>query len=290
MNARMRPLDPRQVRQCVEAFLVLDTRDPEAFTRGHLRDSGHIPRAELKTRRAELPPRGTPLLVVAESAADAAEAAGSLEAMGYPEVAFLDAPLATLPGGLVDRAPASRLWRPASFLEEALPLIGPAEPEDARSPARRALDLASGSGRDAVFLAMRGFQVESWDHDAEALARARDLARRHGVPLRAVVRDLESPGLALPDHPFDLITCFRFLHRPLFPWIEGALAPGGWLVYETYRAGQERFGKPKRAQFLLERNELAGAFPGLTTVRYEEREPEGGPVTARLLAHKPGRA
>ena len=90
-----------------------------------------------------------------------------------------------------------------------------------------------------------------------------------------------------PGH-YRLVTVFRYLHRPLFPVIEGALAPGGWLVYETYREGQERFGRPIRARFLLGPGELSSAFPGLSVVRYEEPEPDGGPVTARLLAFKPG--
>jgi hypothetical protein len=72
--------------------------------------------------------------------------------------------------------------------------------------------------------------------------------------------------------------------------MERALAPGGWLVYETYRLGQERFGRPIRAHFLLARGELARAFPTLETIRYEELDPEAGPVSARLLARKPGGA
>ena len=54
--------------------------------------------------------------------------------------------------------------------------------------------------------------------------------------------------------------------------------------------GQERHGRPKRAHFLFGKGELAAAFPGLVTLHYEELEPEAGPVTARLLARKPGGA
>ncbi|MEK7331676.1 MAG: hypothetical protein AAB113_12845, partial [Candidatus Eisenbacteria bacterium] len=82
-------------------------------------------------------------------------------------------------------------------------------------------------------------------------------------------------------------TVFRFLHRPLFPHIERALAPGGWLVYETFRRGQERFGRPTHPRFLLNEGELSSAFPSLAVEDYTEPDPEGGPVTARLLARKP---
>ena len=67
-----------------------------------------------------------------------------------------------------------------------------------------------------------------------------------------------------------------------------ALAPGGHLVYETYRVGQERYGRPRRAQFLLRPGELEGAFVGLgcEVLRYEETDPPGGPLTARLWARR----
>lgn len=294
MNGAMESLDLQAAQSCAETFAVLDTREPEAFARGHLAASGHIPRAELHARRSELPPRDAAILVVAEDAHAAAAAAATIEAMGYSAVSWLDAPLGALADGLADRAPAARLWRPAPFLEEVLPLISPPQGTAHASGALAtnpplALDLACGAGRDAVYLAQRGFAVGGWDHAPEALERARDLAGRHGVTVRTELRDLERPGLPPPAQLFDLIVCLRFLHRPLFPWMERALAPGGWLVYETFRVGQERFGKPIRAQFLLARDELARAFPTLETIHYEEREPAAGPVTARLLARKPGR-
>jgi tellurite methyltransferase len=295
MNDRMEPLDPQSAQSRAASFSVLDTREPEAFACGHLAGSGHIPHSEILARRSELPPRGAAILVVAQDAGAAAAAATTLEAMGYSAVSWLAAPLAALPGGLADRAPAARLWRPAPFLEEVLPLVLRTPASAPRSvvlvaPAPLALDLACGAGRDAVFLAQHGFEVEGWDHAPEALERARALAQRHGVRLRTEVRDLERPGLEPPARPFDLIVCFRFLHRPLFPWMERALAPGGWLVYETFRVGQERFGRPVRAHFLLARNELARAFPMLETIRYEECNPEAGPVSARLLARRPIRS
>jgi hypothetical protein len=83
--------------------------------------------------------------------------------------------------------------------------------------------------------------------------------------------------------------CFRFLHRPLFPAMARALRPGGHLVYETYRVGQERFGRPKRPQFLLEPGELAAAFAGLglEVIRSQEPDPAAGPITSRLWARRP---
>jgi len=266
-------------------FAVLDVRDEAAFLAGHLAGSGHVPRSELRGRTSELPRREAKLLVVAGDARSAAAAAAELGRIGFAIVSWLDAPLAALEGGLEARGPATRLWRPAPFLEEMLPRIpGP------RPGARAALDVAAGAGREAVYLALEGFEVEARDRDPEALARAEALAARNDVRISTALTDLEDEATALPPDRFQLVICFRFLHRPLFHQLERTLAPGGHLVYETYLLGQEKFGRPHRERFLLRPGELASAFPSLRVEHYVEMEPAGGPVTARLLARKPTRA
>jgi rhodanese-related sulfurtransferase len=257
---------------------VLDVRDEDAFRRGHLPGSGNVPAGDLAARRAELPPRDAEVLVVAGSAADAEAGARALEALGYTRVAWLDAALAAVPDGLAERGAGARLWRPAPFLERVLPAL----------PRGRAIDVAAGSGREAVLLALHGFEVEAWDHAPEALARAEALAGRWGTRIATVEADLERPGVVLPEARYDLVVCFRFLHRPLLPAMARALRPGGHLVYETYRTGQERFGRPTHARFLLRPGELREAFPDLEVLAYEEQDPAQGPVTARLWARRPG--
>ena len=270
-----------EARYAPQAAALLDVRAEADFEAGHLAGSGHLPRAQLLERRAELPPRDRAVLVVADDPHQSYGAAADLEAMGYGDVAWLDVPLDSLADGHADRAPPVRLWRPAPFLTEALPhiIVAGARPG-------RAADLAAGSGREAVFLALHGFEVEAWDRAPEALERATALAERNRVAIRPVLTDLERPDLALPVAHYQLVVVFRFLHRPLFPAIERALAPGGWLVYETYRIGQERYGRPRSRKFLLEPGELAAAFPALAVVRYDEPEPAGGPIAARLLARR----
>jgi rhodanese-related sulfurtransferase len=255
---------------------VIDVRDDEAFAAGHLAGAGHLPVAEFSSRRTELPPRDAPVLVVAASAEAAREAAQALEALGYARVDWLDGPLAQLAGGLADRGPAARLWRPAPFLVEVLPRLTPGP----------ALDLACGAGREAVFLALNGFAVEALDDDPAILERAAALAARCGVRIDTRVRDLERGDPGLGTARYDLVIVFRFLHRPLFPAIERAIAPGGWLIYETFRRGQARFGRPSHPRFLLDDGEMTSAFPGLSVEHYEELDPAGGPITARLLARK----
>jgi len=274
----MEALDPPTTLVRIPHCALLDVRETATFLRGHLAGSGCIPLAELRARRGELPPRAAPVLLVADDPGRAAEAARAVEALGYARVAYLAAPLAELEGGLADTGPPARLWHPSPFLERVLPSL----------PRGRALDLAAGAGREAVFLALQGFDAEAWDHDREILERAREMAARHGVRIGTRVYNLERRHPELPEADHQLVTVFRFLHRPLFPHVERAVAPGGCLIYETYLRGQERFGRPKHPRFLLDPGELPGAFPGLRTEVYEESTPPEGPFMARLLARKPG--
>lgn len=255
---------------------LLDVRSKQAFAAGHLRGAGHIEPQDFGERRAELPPRDAHVIVLDDDPERAHAAAEQLGAMGYAQSQWLQTSLADLSEGHGDRSPAVRLWRPSPFLERILPLL----------PRGRVLDVAAGSGREAVFLAMHGFDVECWDRAPEALERAHALAARHGVSIRSRVTDLEYREVPEPGG-FEVVMVFRFLHRPLFPWLERAVAPGGALVYETYRRGQEVHGRPTHPRFLLTPGELSSAFPPLSVVLHEEPDVPGGPVMSRLLARRP---
>jgi hypothetical protein len=64
----------------------------------------------------------------------------------------------------------------------------------------------------------------------------------------------------------------NYLHRLLFPALLDALAPGGILLYETFMEGNERFGRPRRPEFLLKDGELLEWVRGrLSVTAYEAR-------------------
>ncbi|MEQ1834770.1 MAG: methyltransferase domain-containing protein, partial [Candidatus Eisenbacteria bacterium] len=258
---------------------VLDVRTAERFAAGHPAGAGQVPVHEWASRRMELPARQVPVLVVHDDPGTARHCATGLAERGYEQVAWLACELSQDPDGLASHAPAARLWSPSEFLERALP--GPPR------GVGRALDLACGSGRAAVHLALLGWQVEAWDLDSTALEMAEAFASRHGVRIATRICELEREPLAEPERRFDAIVVIRYLHRPLFPWLERALAPGGALVYETFRTGQEHFGHPRRARHLLEPGELLRAFPSLRVEIHEESPGHVPPVMARVLASKP---
>src|SRR2546421_3482670 len=81
-----------------------------------------------------------------------------------------------------------------------------------------ALDLASGGGRHAIWLAERGWRVEAIDGSRVGTERMMKEARRRDVAerIRSRIADLEEPGFTLEPDRYDLGCDFYFLHRPLF--------------------------------------------------------------------------
>ena len=154
-------------------------------------------------------------------------------------------------------------------------------------------DLACGRGRNALALAERGVPAIGVDRNAGFLAelRAADSAGRVAL----VRADLENEAGALPLRAGSCgaVLVFRYLHRPLAPAIEAALAPGGWLLYETFTTAQRAHGwGPTRDAFLLQPGELPTLFPGLEVGEYREGDvPSPGDderpeAVAQLLARR----
>lgn len=149
----------------------------------------------------------------------------------------------------------------------------------------RALDLAGGRGRHAIWLARRGLDVTLADISDVGLALARDAAAEAEARVRTVAVDLErSP---IPPGPWDLIVCFHYLHRPLFAQIPRALAPGGHFVFcQLTLRNLERHPRPG-PPYLLEEGELPRLLVGLELLRYEEGWLDEGRHEARAVARAP---
>jgi len=128
----------------------------------------------------------------------------------------------------------------------------------------RVLDLACGTGRHARLFLQRGLEVVAVDRDPQDIPGARFI--------RADLED-GSPW-PLPGERFEGIVVTNYLYRPLFPVLADSLAEGGVLIYETFMAGNERFGRPSNPAFLLRPGELLEAFRGLIVKGFEE-----GPLT-----------
>ncbi len=169
-----------------------------------------------------------------------------------------------------------RAWpeEPSSWLVENLDAVPPG----------RVLDVAGGTGRNALWLAARSRDVTVVDASDVALEIARARADTRGLPVSTVAADLTTEPL--PDGPWDAILLFHYLDRRLFPALLEALRPRGVLLGAiTTVRNLERHDRPPR-RFVLGLHELPGLLEGYELVRYEEGWREDH-HDARFVARRP---
>lgn len=155
---------------------------------------------------------------------------------------------------------------PSSWIARWASLILPHQP---------VLDVAAGSGRHTALLMALGHKVTAVDRDVTTLT---DRFGDAPSNVRVIAADLEDGHpWPLTGETFGGVVVTNYLYRPLFPALLAALGPGGVLLYETFMAGQERYGKPSNPDFLLRDGELldVARAGGLSVVAYE-----AGPTTA----------
>jgi SAM-dependent methyltransferase len=142
--------------------------------------------------------------------------------------------------------------------------------------AGRALDLGTGEGRNAIWLAERGWQVTAVDFSAVGLAKAAELAARRGVTsVRWVEADLREyqPGPAAYD-----LVLLAYVHLPpdefaaLLPMAASALAPGGTLLVVGHDVDNiaHGHGGPQDPRILHRVQDVVAALPGLAIQRAEQ--------------------
>jgi SAM-dependent methyltransferase len=145
------------------------------------------------------------------------------------------------------------------------------------APGALVLDLACGSGRHSRALAALGCVVDAVDIDPTC---AEPLAQVAGVRFSAI--DLERGAWPFASGRYDAVVVANYLHRPTLPLLAQALRDGGILVYETFAAGQQQFGRPGNPDFLLEPFELAACFGASLHVLGFEDGVRPGPPPARV--------
>jgi SAM-dependent methyltransferase len=158
-------------------------------------------------------------------------------------------------------------WTPAPLLVEIAELLPPG----------RALDIACGAGRNAIYLSQLGWDVTAVDSSPVAIRLLRE--RAAGLAIDARVADLEAGEFPLEPAAYDLICDFFYLQRSLFPAIRESVRPGGVFAGAIHLAD----GKPHR--FVLRPGELREEFAGWKILFYSEStEPASRRPTARIVA------
>jgi SAM-dependent methyltransferase len=139
-------------------------------------------------------------------------------------------------------------------------------------PPGRALDIACGTGRNALYLADLGWQVTAVDSSAEAIAA---LGRHPNVDARIV--DLQQHLYRIEPATFDLICDFYYLQRDLFPEIREGVRPGGIFTGAIHLTGR----------FALNSGELRQEFAGWKILYYSETpEPGRTRSSASIIARR----
>ncbi len=146
----------------------------------------------------------------------------------------------------------------------------------------KALDIACGEGRNAVYAASLGYDVLGIDISEAGVQKTQALAKEKNCSIDTLVTDLDD--FEFSENTFDLVMCFNFLDRRLFSGIRKTLKPGGLVFYETFNRDHLKHTSFKR-EWVLEYNELLEQFKNFRVLRYREvnRDEKG---FASLVARK----
>jgi SAM-dependent methyltransferase len=147
-------------------------------------------------------------------------------------------------------------------------------------PPGRALDLACGPGRNALYLARLGWRVTAVDSSAVAIRMLRQ--RAAGLPVEAHVADLASGGFPIPPSSYDLVCDFFYLQRDLFPRIREGVRLGG-----TFAGAIHLRDETRPSSFALDPGELRREFAGWKIFFYSEGAESGrSRPSARIIARR----
>jgi tellurite methyltransferase len=133
------------------------------------------------------------------------------------------------------------------------------------------LDMGMGEGRNAVFLAQKGYKVTGVDLSSVAIKKSHLLAQEFGVKIKGVVASLND--YQIPPASYDAIICFYWVDRSMIEKIKTWLRPKGILIYEAHTIRERQRDPNKRSepedQFLKDQ-ELLRLFSGMRVLKYEE--------------------
>ena len=178
---------------------------------------------------------------------------------------------------------------PSAFLAEWLPALA----TDADPP--RAVDIACGIGRNALYLARLGWEVDAVDVSDVALEKLAAVAAEESLAVNCVVADLEDDPAAVArvagDRRYDLALVIRYANLSLIRLLAGVIRPGGYLIVEKHLVTDADVVGPRNARFRAKPGELRQAAEAFEIVEYREgilEDPDGRRVAlAQLLGRVP---
>jgi SAM-dependent methyltransferase len=155
-------------------------------------------------------------------------------------------------------------------------------------PAGKALDVACGTGRHAMALVERGWQVTAVDASSVALELLQAQAAAQALPITTIRADLAAHEFAIAPSAFDLIVVTNYLQRDLFAALRQGVRVGGVIVAVIALIDNDPQVKPMNPVFLLQPGELRGYFSGWELLHDCERKEEQRRAMAELIARRLG--
>ena len=173
---------------------------------------------------------------------------------------------------------SDRKGNPVILLEEWLPKLR----------VGKTLDVACGAGRNALFLAHAGFDVDAIDISQQGLNKARQNAESQGFDINWIEHDFDQPYAF--DDDYDLIVVMWYVNLPLITRLCDCLAPGGFLLCEEHLMTDEEVIGPRTSSYRVAPGALREAVSALEVLHYEESivsNSEGEAIaSARVVARK----
>jgi len=151
------------------------------------------------------------------------------------------------------------------------------------APGLTALDIASGEGRNSIFLAQHGFIVTALDISDVGISKGKMRATDSGVQI--FFRQMDLDGYKFTEK-YDLIINFNFLSRKLITKEVTALNPGGLLLFDTIIGTSKMLAEHNPDYFLVsgELMQIFSQFDG--DILFDEESDLGDVPTARLIFRK----
>ncbi len=282
---------------------VIDLRNTIQFIERHLKNSCNIIASDLVNRLHELPESSQKISLIGDIN-DIIKAEIFLNNKGYEVLFKLDSDVFFTTyknyNWFESGNTRNRLWKPSSvvtrFVENSLAIHSDENGcnKDDDFQLLTGIDLACGAGRDSVFMAINQWEMTAVDYLSSALERVEILASNNHCDVQTVKFDLEKTGTNGGDIQFprkwlsyfNLVILSRYLHRPLLKHLDSLLKPGGFIVYQTFLEGSEKFGSPKNPRYLLKSGELANVFSSYEILYNEVEKLADGRPTNAFIAQK----
>ncbi|NNE62613.1 MAG: methyltransferase domain-containing protein [Gammaproteobacteria bacterium] len=158
----------------------------------------------------------------------------------------------------------------------------------AHIPVGKAVDIACGAGRNALFMAQSGFEVDAIDISSEGLKKAHQNAVSRGLHINWIEHDLDQPYNF--ENDYQLVVIMWYVNLTLISRLCNCLAPGGYLLCEEHLVSDCNVAGPGSSSFRVEPGQLREAVSGLNIVFYQESieaNDEGEQIaSARVVARR----